>query len=444
MKLVFLMSSLVGAFGADCHPGSMHMTDAQVKLLTDAKVSNTKGWCSKKEATSKATCDSGCCQPDLTKCGIPGYNGAGLALQCDAGKYGPNTEAYNGKATTVATFKTDCCVAVATCASSYGASAEGTVCPAGKKYKTSSAETKCTGGTKECKALESTCCEPDVLKCGGLTVECASPKTSGGNKMDKAALETWKNKATTEAKKLDDCCVATATCATAGYTCAAGYEKDTTKATTVCAGQTGAAGYYSLAMCPSTCCKKDVKKCGGLMTASTQSSCASTHYYYASSTDEMAAKNKASAEATKTTDCCTTKAKCKAATCGAGMKMKASVAEVDCASDAASCASGTTCCEKDVTKCGGLDSIVCAAGTYNECGGSLSSSANTATKTAWEACLNKAATDATKATACCTAKGKCSDFKTAVSASALVSKTAAQMLPGTFLLVVLSAIGAVW
>jgi len=454
MKLVFLMSSLVGAFGADCAKGSMRLTDAQVTVFQTAK--GTNGWCSKKEATSAATCNSGCCMADLTKCGVPLYNGAGLASTCDAGKYGG---AAPDKATTVATYKSDCCVAVATCATSYGASAAGTICPAGKKYKASSAATKCTGDTTTCAALVSTCCELDVLKCGGLTVTCVSPKTSG-NTRRRTSSDTWKNKATTEANKLTDCCTAMATCATAGYTCDAGYEKDTTKTTAVCHGQTGAFGSYSFDSCGYTCCKKDVTKCGGLMPMSSlpQSACASTHYYYSQRADELAAKSKTSTAATKLTDCCTTKAKCKAATCNPGYKMKATVAELDCESDALSCARGTTCCEKDVLKCGGLDSIVCVAGTYNECASVPKSSSYTtstmsedekkaakaAALVAYSACLNKAATDATKATACCTAKGKCSDFRTSRQISGQANATNAQMLPGTFLLVVLSVIGAVW
>lgn len=440
MKLVFLMSSLVGAFGADCEKGYVHRTDAQI-TSGQADAGGLLGWCSNKEAASKSTCQTGCCVADPNKCGS--------YTTCPTGK-------YNGvdgdTATTATTYQTTCCVAVATCATSYGASLTGAAsCAAnpGWKYKTSSAATLCSGGTTSCKYIAAaSCCEKDVLKCGGLTVACASPKTSGNTRRRSTAAQiAWGNKATTEANKLTDCCTTTAaTCANADATgvngCNVGYEKDTTKATELCAGQTGTGGYYRLDKCYSTCCKLDVTKCGGLGATG----CTATQYTFnpTNSAASIAWAGKTSAAATKATDCCTTKAKCAAGTCPAGYKMKASVTTTDCTSDAASCGVGTTCCEKDVLKCGGLASIVCAAGTYNACAGSCSGCSVAATKTAWDACLNKAATEATKNTACCTAKGKCSAFKAAVSASALVSKTAAQMLPGAFLLVVLSAIGAVW
>merc|ERR1719265_1248078 len=72
--------------------------------------------------------------------------------------------------------------------------------------------------------------------------------------------------------------------------------------------------------------------------------------------------------------------------------MKTGVENTDCIGDAASCAYGSTCCEMDNTKCGGL-SVTCTGSTY---------------KPSTDAWKSTPATDANKATACCVAKAKCS------------------------------------
>lgn len=413
MKIVLLTSSLVGAFGADCAKGYKHKA-----TFAATDVCSTKG-------TSSSVCNTGCCVKDVLKCG--GQTTA-LMATCATGFY---WGADGDKATTTATAKTDCCVAVATCATSM---VPKDWCPAGYKYNSANKDTKCTGGISSCTAIAGTCCMKDVLKCGGLDVTCASGKVPNNGRR-RTTTDAWRNKATKESTKLTDCCMDKATCAFAG-TCSAGYVKDTAKtsSTTI----TGQDNYYSTAGYTSTstngCCKLDVTKCAAY---SATAGCDATHYNVATENP-----GKAATATSKKTDCCAVKAKCSAHTCGAGKKKNT---VTDCTMGTTSCEGA--CCVKDPLKCGGIASIVCPTATSYKEFNTRPSTAG-ATQTAWDAWANQATTEADKnkcsctAKGCCTAKGTCTAFKAAVSASALVSKTAAQMLPGALLIVVLSALVA--
>jgi hypothetical protein len=332
----------------------------------------------------------------MTKCG-------GLSPKCASGMYAgvdANTAA------TETNKNTACCTAVATCATMTK------TCAPGWKRKTSAATTKCSGGPSTCST--ETCCEADVTKCGGLgTITCVASKV-------RAASKVFGNKAAKEATKLDDCCVAKATCAAAGYTCPAGYKrnKDTTS---VCEGQT--VYHLDVTKCAvgSTCCEKDVLKCGGL----SNPTCASDTSYYEATT---AWKNTPATDATKNTACCMAKAKCSAGTCPAGYKMKAGVENTMCPKGAASCAAvppkGNTCCELDNKKCGGL-SFTCPSGTSDECLRSCRMNVgDAAAMKMCKECKNKATKESTKVADCCTAQGTCSAFKlSGTTPAAAVKKT---------------------
>merc|ERR1711957_802751 len=101
--------------------------------------------------------------------------------------------------------------------------------------------------------------------------------------------------------------------------------------------------------------------------------------------------------------CCTAKATCAVAKCPSGYKKKVKVDGLSCASNAASCAVGNTCCEKNTASCGGLTGVACAYGSY-DVSTTWSATTKQVAKDAWN---NKAATDATKNTACCTEKAQC-------------------------------------
>merc|ERR1712216_178385 len=109
--------------------------------------------------------------------------------------------------------------------------------------------------------------------------------------------------------------------------------------------------------------------------------------------------------------CCTTLATCAVAVCPAGSKKKTAdgVDKLSCTSDAASCNTvGGACCESDTATCGGLTSITCAYGFYAENDFFVYSGDKKTPKAVVDAWLSKPATEATKNTACCTAKATCS------------------------------------
>merc|ERR1719498_601880 len=153
------------------------------------------------------------------------------------------------------------------------------------------------------------------------------------------------------------------------------------------------------------------------------SDCTGTKYLpmsFSTVSDSDAWKNTAATAATKAADCCRTKAKCGTPTCPAGYKAKASVSTTDCTGDAASCSS-STCCEADVTKCGGL-SVTCATTHYKY---GQDAAGSTTKVTAWK---NTAATDATKATACCTTRATCSAYTCPAGYKDKVNKTTTSCL----------------
>jgi len=214
----------------------------------------------------------------------------------------------------------------------------------------------------------------------------------------------------TEWKKA--CCVAKATCATA--TCPAGYKADTTKTQVQCAGaectakevllQAGNVVAANNDGYNKECCSLDTTKCGGTATHT----CPNNKYYPG---DKAAAGTGYDADwlgVSATQGCCTAKATCANAKCPAGWKKKANVDQLSCSTGHASCiaeqANGEAkCCEKDVTTCGGLKGITCAYGTFDE-SATWTADTTQAVKDAWN---SKAATEATKNTACCTAQAAC-------------------------------------
>merc|ERR1712080_619443 len=159
-----------------------------------------------------------------------------------------------------------------------------------------------------------------------------------------------------------------------------------------------------------TCCAADTTTCGGAASPV----CAADKYYPGTDSWKIMPAGK----------CCTAKETCAVAVCAAGYKKKANVDSLSCASDRASCASDK-CCEKDNTKCGGLTGISCAFGSYDE---RTTWTAKT-TKAAQDAWNNKPATEATKNTACCTAKAACA--KPAVGTTTPAADVVVQMIPVT-------------
>merc|ERR1719440_1213652 len=194
---------------------------------------------------------------------------------------------------------------------------------------------------------------------------------------------------------------------TLGLTCPAGKKaKATPAATDLCTKSMADASFTTdtarVAAC-SLCCVADALTCGGI----TGISCGSDKYSMTGTTWS----GTATTSSTKNTDCCTAKATCASTyTCPAGMKKKTGVASTKCTGNAASCATGTTCCEKDAAKCGGVPAanMTCGSGKYQ-----------TATTDAWK---NTAGTAANFATNCCTAKATCAS--TAYSCPAGMKKKA--------------------
>merc|ERR1711924_238568 len=78
--------------------------------------------------------------------------------------------------------------------------------------------------------------------------------------------------------------------------------------------------------------------------------------------------------AQKAKSCCAPKATCSNAACPSGYKAKTSAKNTKCPGDAASCVAAThlaTCCDVDLTTCGGNfpaggAALTCAAGFYDE------------------------------------------------------------------------------
>lgn len=91
------------------------------------------------------------------------------------------------------------------------------------------------------------------------------------------------------------------------------------------------------------------------------------------------------------TACCSAKATCAVAVCGAGKKRKASASATECNRDAASCPI-STCCEDDPTKCLAT-SVTCGDGKYKD------STKNDVIS----------GSGADKITNCCTSKKTCAD-----------------------------------
>jgi len=191
------------------------------------------------------------------------------------------------------------------------------------------------------------------------------------------------------ATKLLNCCAQIATCGSKFYSCPVGFKKRDVRATSPCAG-------LDASSCAEgdKCCIKDDSKCGGLDGID----CPADKYF----PDSL--KGAPATNANKLTTCCVVKAPCAAGTCPSGWKPKPDAAALPCPRNAASCRK-ETCCERDTTKCGGLLAIACAAGFYDESnGGAWPAGTKQATRDAWN---NKPAIEATKNTACCTAKAAC-------------------------------------
>lgn len=331
-------------------------------------------------ANSRRDCPD-CCEKDVTKCG--GLRG----FVCPPGKEPGSSYAWKEIATTDATKNTDCCVAKTTCGT------WASVCRAGYKMIAGVSAKIVAYGP------HITCCTSDPLKClskhGSLS--CASGKVNPltfhpQNDEEFDLLESWKNTACTDTNKNTNCCWDMPTCASA--TCPAGYKMKTGVSATTCP-----TFFVSSCSAGSTCCEPDPLKCGGL----TGISCAVTKYAESSS-DTW--KNTAATDSNKNTNCCAVKATCAstAYTCPAGYKKKTGVDSTTCVGAAATCAYGTTCCEMDKTKCGGLTGILCLTSSkYLE-----SYWVSEAAQDTWK---NKTATEATKSAACCTAKATCAAFQ---------------------------------
>merc|ERR1712048_962788 len=93
-------------------------------------------------------------------------------------------------------------------------------------------------------------------------------------------------------------------------------------------------------------------------------------------------------------NCCSTKALCSTLTCAAGYKSKTNAASIYCSSKTCTTATdGATCCDADITKCGGTVQVTCTYGN---------------TAYFWDSAKAGTAFGSTvKATACCTAKSTC-------------------------------------
>jgi hypothetical protein len=246
----------------------------------------------------------------------------------------------------------------------------------------------------------------DVLKCGGISgISCATANYQGPTMTG----DTWINTATTDATKNTDCCTAKATCGTSGYSCPAGYKMKTGVTSTTCSG--------AVATCAvgTTCCEADPLKCGGIA----GTSCATDKYMMSSDTW----KNTATTDSTKNTDCCTAKATCGGAaasgySCPAGYKMRTGATSTTCGGAVVPCAIGTTmllgttCCEADPLKCGGIGGISCATGKYMM------------TTDAWK---NTATTASTKNTDCCSNQGTCAAFKASTVGTVSGTQSGAKM-----------------
>jgi len=423
MKTILVFGFVAGAIALDCDAGWKHKT-----TLTNLHCDTA--------AVSADSCNDNCCVKDVLKCGGQVSNLC-TATAAD-GKYSigyglSGTALANAanKATTAATLKADCCLDRATCASTTY------TCPAGYKKATGADNTKCPTDAASCGTSTSGCCVKDDTKCGGLMLQMAD--CTGSTYYPTTTTDTWKNKVATgadAAAKKASCCETKAKCSAA--TCPGGYKKITTAGTDALDCTSDAASCAptyaeTVTLSASTCCEKDVTKCGGLSVT-----CATGKYNHGSGTTKTNAwKIVTAAEGTKLTDCCTTIAKCATYTCPAGMKDKATKATIDCASDADSCTS-STCCDVNPLTCGGnnIAATTCTATTHKaKCASDTSSctsaSSDTTFKTSCKAaeatCYGTVTTATALATAdgvCCEKLATCTEFKAKVaSANTLVSGT---------------------
>lgn len=111
--------------------------------------------------------------------------------------------------------------------------------------------------------------------------------------------------------------------------------------------------------------------------------------------------------ATKNSQCCTAKATCAVADCGAGKKKKKNVDTLMCSGDHTTCTTGSLCCEADKNTCGGLTGIVCPYGFFDESSTWILFGDKKTPQATMDAWKKKNASEATKNTACCTPRAPC-------------------------------------
>jgi len=410
LTTALLVSFVVGSSALACGPGSKF------------KAALATSYCKYGPASPAADCGvspTECCIVDPLTCG-----GLRTGITCATGKYVAKTD--DAKKTAEATKVVDCCSDVKTCADTSYA------CAAGYKKKAAATPvTKCTGAAATC---VTPCCEKDVAKCGGLSgIVCAAGFYNEFTSLFtlQATKDVWVNKAATDDTKNTACCTAVATCASTTYNCPAGYKKKA--AATPATKCTGPAATCATG---ATCCEADTAKCGGLSSIT----CAAGKFKGA----DDAWKNKAATDETKATACCAAQADCTQSgyACPAGWKKIASKTSADkCTGAALTCASGSTCCEKDPKKCGGLTGIACPATHFDESTKFTERKISAADQNTWK---NKAATDATKNSACCTKRTTCDLYKAATTTSSALVSGSAHWQPGSFIPVALFALASLW
>lgn len=431
---ITLAMATPAAAATECAAGHTHKEDLTNKFCNSG-------------ATDAADCDGECCQADKSTCG-------GVGLTCNFGSYHANTDAWKNTKTTAYDFATkankpdaqdkfqaECCKPVSTCAST------AFTCPGGMARKASGTVSgiHCPAGPESC--ATKTCCEDDKSTCGGyfelnhvgwsgnICVLGMFPRSATDAIRHDAA---WKAVRSTNGKAFANqaawnlvCCEVAPTCASKGYACPSGMVRDPTKnGANSCARD--ANKEYSIEGCStagSLCCtaadgsSKTVNgksqdlptTCGG---AKGSVSCMANMYQ--PKTDTWF--NKVITKGQQNDQCCAPKATCAVAKCPAGYKKKLNVDALSCPSDRDSCATGTTCCELDTTTCGGLEaSISCPYGFYNEAT-FFTAKTSQATKDAWK---SRAATQATRNTACCTARQACENGLTTTPAPAAITTTPA-------------------
>jgi len=408
--VVSLAMATPAAAGTDCAAGYKHKKDLTNLFCNDA-------------ATKEGGCNGNCCEDDKTTCG--GLYNAESTARCGFGSYSDDDDAWKrtkttaydkkSKVTDVAQFGKDCCKPVATCANTLY------TCAGGTKGKSGVAAIHCPAGPASC-ATSTACCDVDETTCGGYfeknkgtwpTFKCDANSYPLDKAKDAILKDpTWKAIKNTAAGNFDaakfkaQCCIPQANCASPGYQCPAGSVKDKSKlppnAVPVCGPKTISGSTdqeYAAANCAvgKTCCKADPTTCGAAAVT-----CAAS--MYKPTTDNWKGKKFQTGKANL--GCCTEKATCATAQCGAGNKKKVNVDSLACPSNEASCADTPAgrCCEVDKATCGGLrSSIQCPYGYFNEAT-TWTAKTTQATKDAWK---NRKTTAATKNTDCCTEKAQC-------------------------------------